>query len=101
MYSAVDDIESLFYVFMYIACDGRLRWKKYLSLSTSLAMKYNVVTRPPVFKEHLTAYAHNDFHSYLSKLRDIIFPDGNKLESRNISVDTVIETFECWINELS
>ena len=36
-----DDIESLFYTFLYVACDGVLKWKKGLgSMDLVVAMKF-------------------------------------------------------------
>src|SRR6266498_1248125 len=100
IYSAIDEIESLFYVFMYIACDGIVRWKKHMDLSTSITIKYNVVICQLEFNRHLIKYAHCEFHSYLLKFRDMIFPNGNNLENRDISIEKIIKTFENWINEL-
>ncbi|CAB5365871.1 unnamed protein product [Rhizophagus irregularis] len=99
-YSVNDEIESLFYVFMYIACDGIVRWRKHSDLSTSVAIKYNVMICPFEFGRHLVKYAYGEFHEYLLKFRDIIFPYGSDLEKRNISIDEIIEIFGDWINEL-
>ncbi|CAG8640833.1 6075_t:CDS:2, partial [Funneliformis mosseae] len=59
-YSVIDEIKSLFYVFMHIACDGI------------------------EFNRHLTNYAHNEFHTHLSEFHKRIFPYDNELESKRI-----------------
>jgi hypothetical protein len=99
-YSVNDEIESLFYVFMYIACDGVVRWRKHSDLSTSVAIKYNVMICPFEFERHLVEYAYDEFHEYLLKFHNIIFPYGSDLEKRDISIDETIEIFGDWINEL-
>jgi hypothetical protein len=100
-YSVIDEIESLFYVFMYIACDGIVSWKKHLDLPTSIAIKYNVMFCPQEFDRHLNGYAHNEFHTHLSEFHKIIFPYGNNLENRELLIEEIIEIFKNWINELN
>ncbi|CAG8687467.1 6415_t:CDS:2, partial [Funneliformis caledonium] len=65
-YSVIDEIKSLFYVFMHIACDGIVSWKKHSDLSTSIAIKcaiYFSNQNGPRFGNDLLFYLKNSMEN--------------------------------------
>ncbi|CAG8634613.1 9683_t:CDS:2 [Paraglomus occultum] len=86
-----DDIESLFYTFLYVACDGVLKWKKGLGgMDFVAAMKFYTVYRN--FSKQLEYVKNNELLPYLHRFRDIIV--SNWTDKMAIDIDAVIRVFD-------
>ena len=94
-YTVDDEIESIFYAFVSVLCDGRITWDKGDSMHQLLASRFTAMYG---YFDHQLEYAQEELHPILSRFHKLLF--GNK-ERKLVDIESIIGFFESEISRCS